>query len=374
MNTLPRVLDFFAGSGLVSVGLEGCCQTVWANDFCPQKAAFFRSNHPNVSFLEGSITEVSGASLPEAEISWASFPCQDLSLAGNRGGLGSSRSGLFWEWLRVLDESPAPPKVLAIENVVGLLTSNSGEDYQELHQALVKRGYRVGPMVINSWHWVPQSRPRLFIVAVKASLDTNAYEANFPNWLHPASLQKVTAGLPKTVFWNLLEPSGERKPSLQKLIQWDAPFSPMAETEKLLSLVPEKHRKLIANLSKTERVAFPGYRRTRHGQQVLELRFDDLAGCLRTAKGGSSRQFLLIWDRGQWKSRLLTTRETARLMGAPDSYQLSKNYNESYNAMGDAVAVPVAKFLAEMLLAPLSNCQPLPNATRRRAPEFCLKP
>lgn len=326
-----------------------------------------------MNFHEGSITEVAGASLPEADISWASFPCQDLSLAGNRGGLGSSRSGLFWEWLRVLDETPITPRVLAIENVVGLLTSNSGEDYQELHQALVKRGYRVGPMVINSWHWVPQSRPRLFIVAVKAELDTRPYEAQFPNWLHPNSLQKSVAGLPETVFWNLPEPCEREKPSLQKLIQWEAPVSPPAETEKLLSLVPEKHRKLISNLSPNERMAFPGYRRTRHGKQVLELRFDDLAGCLRTAKGGSSRQFLLIWDRGQWKSRLLTTREAARLMGAPDSYQLSENYNESYNAMGDAVAVPVAKFLGEALLVPLSNCQPLSHATRRRAPEFCLK-
>ena len=100
---------------------------------------------------------------------------------------------------------------------------------------------------------------------------------------------------------------------------------------------------------------FPGYRRTRNGQQVLELRFDDLSGCLRTAEGGSSCQFLLLHNSGEWTARLITPREAARLMGAPDCYRLSPSYNESYNAMGDAVVVPVVTHLVDHLLVPLAS-------------------
>ena len=97
-----------------------------------------------------------------------------------------------------------------------------------------------------------------------------------------------------------------------------------------------------------------GYKRTRHGQQRLELRFDGIAGCLRTPKGGSSRQVLVLKRNGEIHSRLLTARETARLMGAPEDYWLPEKYNDAYMAMGDAVAVPAVHYLAEHLLFPLS--------------------
>ena len=102
-------------------------------------------------------------------------------------------------------------------------------------------------------------------------------------------------------------------------------------------------------------MAFPAYKRTRNHKQVLEVRFDGIAGCLRTPNGGSSRQNIVIADDGILRTRLLTVREAARLMGAPDSYELPGNYNDGYRAMGDAVAVPVASFLAKELLAPLAD-------------------
>jgi DNA (cytosine-5)-methyltransferase 1 len=102
--------------------------------------------------------------------------------------------------------------------------------------------------------------------------------------------------------------------------------------------------------------AAPGYKRTRQGRQVLELRFDDVAGCLRTPQGGSSRQFLILKRRDHMDARLLTIPETARLMGAPTSYKLPSmyHYNDGYKAMGDAVAVPVATYLAQHLLSKLA--------------------
>ena len=270
------------------------------------------------------------------------------------GGLGASRSGLFWEWLRVLDEMPEKPGVIALENVVGLLSANGGEDYRMLHEALRKRSYRVGAMLLDARLWVPQSRPRVFVVAVLKDIDTSALEDSGANWLQPEPVVRAMRSLKDVVWWSMPRPKTRSK-SLSDMIDWDAPVFDETRTQKLLSIIAPKHQELLSKLPRNHRGVFPGYRRTRKGKQVLELRFDDLSGCLRTAEGGSSRQFLILHDRGTWKARLITAREAARLMGAPETYRLSDSYNESYNAMGDAVAVPVVKHLAEHLLAPLTQ-------------------
>ncbi|HMU37789.1 MAG TPA: DNA cytosine methyltransferase [Pseudomonadota bacterium] len=120
-----------------------------------------------------------------------------------------------------------------------------------------------------------------------------------------------------------------------------------------IGLLSRKHRALLEQLPPHDRFVAPGYKRTRQGKQVLELRFDDLSGCLRTPEGGSSRQTLVIKTKDGLQSRLITIREAARLMGAPDSYRFLGSYNDQYKALGDAVAVPVSQWLAEHLLSPL---------------------
>ena len=350
---LPTFVDFFAGSGLVTQGAKHACLPVWSNDICPKKAAIYTANHGDDHFHLGSIVSVSGTSIPKCDIVWASFPCQDLSLAGKMGGLGASRSGLFWEWLRVLDEMPIKPAVLALENVVGLLSGNGGEDFRLLYQALRERSYKVGPMLLDARLWVPQSRPRVFIVAVQHHIDSSSLEDNGPNWLHPDPVMKAIAPLDDLIFWSMPRPN-KRPKTLPDLIDWDAPVFNEERAAALFSLVSPKHRDLLNRLPSNRRAVFPGYRRTRNGKQVLELRFDDLSGCLRTAEGGSSCQFLLLHDAGEWRARLISPREAARLMGAPECYRLSTSYNESYNAMGDAVVVPVVKHLVDHLLIPLA--------------------
>ena len=140
---------------------------VWANDINARKAAVYRANFKSNHFVLDDIKNISGSSLPSAHLSWASFPCQDLSLAGNMKGIHAERSGLVWEWLRVMDEMPERPGILALENVSGLLSANSGENYRSLHHALVERGYQCGAIALNADLFVPQSRPRVFVVAIK---------------------------------------------------------------------------------------------------------------------------------------------------------------------------------------------------------------
>jgi len=351
---MPTCLDFFAGSGLVAEGLKGFFQTVWANDICEKKAKVFCANHDKKVFHLGSIEDVKGDDLPQALLSWGSFPCQDLSLAGNMAGLSSSRSGLVWQWLRVMDELPKRPPLAVAENVVGLISAAKGEHYRKLHNALIERGYKVGAVVLDASHWVPQSRKRVFVVAVKADIPTEQFETSQPVWSHPASIIRAAEGLNRWVWWNLPRPP-ERKKKLDDLIEFSAPCDEPEKQERLLTMVPEKHREKMTAASENGRAVFPGYKRIRHGQQVLELRFDGVAGCLRTPEGGSSRQFLVIKDNGSFRTRLLTVNEAAALMGAPKNYKLPGTYNDGYKAMGDAVAVPVSRYLAEKLLSPLAE-------------------
>ena len=87
----PAALDFFAGGGLATEALKPFFKIVWANDIDRKKAAVFQANHARKVLQVGPIEEISGVCLPSSLLSWASFPCQDLSLAGNLSGIGSSR-------------------------------------------------------------------------------------------------------------------------------------------------------------------------------------------------------------------------------------------------------------------------------------------
>ena len=87
--------------------------------------------------------------------------------------------------------------------------------------------------------------------------------------------------------------------------------------------------------------------------QRAEVRFDGLAGCLRTPRGGSSRQTLVVVENGQVRSRLISAREGARLMGLPDGYRLPKAATGALHVIGDGVAAPVVRWLAGEILEPL---------------------
>ena len=347
----PLFLEFFAGSGLVSHALAPYFKLAWANDICPKKAEVFKANHPKSPFELGSITDVPGSALPTARLSWASFPCQDLSLAGNIGGIRAKRSGLVWEWLRVMDEMLERPPVLVAENVVGLVSTHNGEHYRELHKELLQRGYVVGAMLLNAVHWLPHSRPRIFVVAIDRSIDIPlSLHTDKPTWAHSPAIQKAASGLNYWMWWNLPEPE-KRSLTLSSIVDFNLPCHDNATSRRNLAMVPEAHKRQLKECGLD---VVPGYKRIRHGKQVLELRFDDVAGCLRTPAGGSSRQYLVIKQGGTWKTRILNPREAARLMGAPEGFQLPGAFNDGYKAMGDAVAAPVAAYLAKHLISPLA--------------------
>lgn len=338
--------EFFAGSGLVSYGLRDCFVPVWANDISDRKARVYKSNFGDGVFHLGDIREINGADVPDARLSWASFPCQDLSLAGSIGGIHAERSGLVWEWMRVLGEMRSRPKVLAIENVVGLISTNNGEDYRTLHSALLEMGYRAGSVVLNADLFVPQSRPRVFVIAVEDSVDVpESLISDGPNWMSSPANARLGMSLDGWIWWNADRPVA-RVSEVDDIVEKGVPF----DRNDVVSLIPKSHLDKFRN---SGREYATGYRRTRAGRQCLEVRCDGIAGCLRTPAGGSSKQYLLHLDGEEIEARLLTAREVARLMGAPEDFVLPENYNDGYYAMGDAVAAPVAEWLGKNILKPL---------------------
>ncbi|MFA4891820.1 DNA cytosine methyltransferase [Brevundimonas sp.] len=367
----PGFYEFFAGGGMVRAGLGEGWRCLFANDIDAGKAQAYRANWGAGDFHPGDIGAVTAADLPGAAgLMWGSFPCQDLSLAGVGAGLGGRRSGTFhafWDVARGLAAEGRAPAIVAVENVCGALTSRGGRDFEIVCQTYVDAGYRWGALVINADRFLPQSRPRLFVIGVRGDLPAPpGLIAPGPlEPFHPAALRRAVDRLPEAlrarmVWWRLPEP-GARPTALAALIEdnpADAPWSPPERTAGLLALMSP------VNLAKVEQARRDGgrrvgalYRRTRQeadGRKVqrAEVRFD-IAGCLRTPAGGSSRQTVLVVDRGVVRSRLISARETARLMGLADSYSLPASSSAAWRLTGDGVAVPVVRHLAEWLFEPI---------------------
>lgn len=365
--------EFFAGGGMARLGLGDNWQCLFANEWSARKAAAYRANFPPATELKlDDIWNLSTADLPHgASLAWASFPCQDLSLAGNGAGLDGARSGTllkFWNLMRELARARRPVPVIALENVVGALTSNEGRDFQAMAELAAAAGYRFGAFVIDAAAFVPQSRPRLFFVAVHDSVPIpHGYERTGPGdcWRNPRLDNAVRALKPRLrkrwIWWALPAPPANRS-RLDDLIEFENPdlnWHSREQTQRLLSMMSEANtRKVRKAQAHGKRIVGTIYKRVREQNgirvQRAEVRFDQLSGCLRTPAGGSSRQIILIVEGRSVKSRLLTPREAGRLMGLPEHYLLPERYNDAYHLAGDGVVVPVVRFIAEHLLTPLA--------------------
>ena len=370
-HRVPTFYEFFAGGGMARAGLGKGWQCLFANDFDAKKAESYRDNWEGAVMVQGDVAALSAASLPElVDLAWASFPCQDLSLAGGGAGLKGDRSGTFWPFWRLMEQlvgESRAPRVIALENVLGTLTSHGGRDFEAICGALSNAGYWIGAIVVDAALFVPQSRPRLFVVATREPIRGASLVRTTPSdvW-HPKNLVAAHARLSERVkkrwvWWELSVPS-EKPIAFSQIVESnpnDVPWHAAHETQKLLSMMtPLNLRKVAAAKASGQLQVGTVYRRTRRDAdgfkaQRAEVRFDDFAGCLRTPAGGSSRQILLFVDGDRVKSRLISARETARLMGLEDSYILPERYNDAYHLTGDGVAVPVVRHISRELLLPL---------------------
>lgn len=365
-------LEFFAGGGMARAGLGSGWRCLFANDFDETKAdayaAAWNGGKRSKELKVEDVGKLKIADLPgkQADLAWASFPCQDLSLAGAQAGLAGERSGSFLPFyflMRTLRELGRGPRCIALENVCGLLTSHGGRDFHDICRLLSQIGYRFGALVMDAVDFLPHSRPRLFIIAVDRSLPVSPSKQ--PGRWHPARLIEAYEGLRPDLKadWLWFDPPAPpaRNTRLADLIEDQPPdvtWHSQEETNRLLGMMSQANRAKVAKVK-----ALPGlsvgaiYKRTRVEGGVkfqrAEVRFDDVAGCLRTPGGGSSRQTILVVENGNVRSRLISARETARLMGLPDEYPLPSRYNDAYHLTGDGVAVPVVRHIAEHILEPM---------------------
>ncbi len=370
----PKFYEFFAGAGMARAGLGSGWRCVFANELDPKKSQTYRENWGEPDALKvADVRFLVPSDLREsADLAWASFPCQDLSLAGAYAGLEGDRSGTFWPFWRLMErllQDGRAPALIVLENVVGTLTSHGGADFAAISDAFRRMGYRFGPMVVDAVRFVPQSRPRLFIVGIREDLadaaDGLMSQAPCEPW-HTKALVNMFGRLPGNakrnwVWWSLPTPAPRAK-DLVDILEHDpgsVGWHRQEETRRLLGMMSEINRRKVAQAIELDRlVAGAVYKRTRKDGsgtkiQRAEVRFDGVSGCLRTPAGGSSRQLVLIINGRSVRSRLMSPRETARLMGLPESYQLPARANEAYHLTGDGVVVPVVRHLAHHLFEPI---------------------
>ena len=366
MTTTPsqtqyRAAEFFAGIGLVgeALGSEGI-EVVYANDIDPVKERLFVANYDRSVFNRGDIREVRGDDIPGIDLATASFPCTDVSLAGNRAGLEGEQSGMFWEFTRILDEmAERRPRAIMLENVVGFYSSNGGEDLRAAFERLNDLGYYCDLVYADARWFVPQSRPRLFIVGSLSPLDSSVAGATICSQVRPPWFTAFVARHPdlKIHAMELSPPVGPAQ-RLHDVVErlsandqswWDQQRA-QAFFASLSDINAARLGRLRASSALTWRTA---YRRTRNGRPVWEIREDDISGCLRTARGGSSKQAVVEAGDGQVRVRWMTAREYARLQGVPNFNFGGVSESQAMFGFGDAVCVPVVRWIIAKYVLPL---------------------
>jgi DNA (cytosine-5)-methyltransferase 1 len=360
--------EFFAGIGLMRLGLERQGWSIlFANDIDRDKFDIYRSNF-NCSdghFIHEDIHRLSASQIPSVTLATASFPCNDLSLAGGRKGLRSGQSSAFWGFVDILSglSSRKPPLIL-LENVTGFLSSHGGKDFADAMRALNELGYCVDPFILDAASFVPQSRQRLFVVGFlrKFSGPTRSEDSCrfFESQVRPKALADFILDHPE-IDWAIRQlpappKSSKRLTDVLEDVPRDSNIWWNEErTSYLLNQMNQKHRTIADKMMSGRSWSYGTvFRRIRNGKSMAELRTDGIAGCLRTPRGGSGRQILLKAGKGVCCVRLLTARECARLMGA-DDFKLNVSLNQALFGFGDAVCVPVIEWIATHYLNPIVN-------------------
>jgi DNA (cytosine-5)-methyltransferase 1 len=358
----PVVAEYFAGIGLARMGMEQAGFSVrWSNDMSEKKLRMYRGNFGDSSehrFELGDVATIPTTELPQSvDVAWASFPCTDLSLAGSRGGLHSGASSAYWGFIRsIASLGSRRPRLIALENVSGLATSRAGKDLKAAIRALNGLGYSVDVVALDAKQFLPQSRSRLFLVAAQGEFSPVEF---VPSRLRPAALQTLYSDPALRMHqYTLPEPPAVLKSGFSEVAERIASDDPQwwdsSRRAAFLDSMSVSQSVRLGRLVSGNTVVYrTAYRRMRDGVPRWEMRPDDIAGCLRTAGGGSSRQAVVAAGNGDVQVRWMTPVEYAKLMGAENYVLQGLTPNEAYSGFGDAVCVPVVRWLAEHYLMPL---------------------
>ena len=360
-----KVLSLFSGVGGFDLGLERAgMSTVFQCEWDKHATSVLQRHWPHVPRW-GDISTLTGSHVlthaPVVDVvAWGS-PCQDLSVAGNRAGLEGSRSGLFHEGIRIINElrkatNNVYPRISIWENVYGALSSNRGADFGVILNEMAKAGALVQEWrVLDAQHFgVPQRRRRVFLISVfDSSIAANC----------SGSLLPVSEGL----RWNPTTRPAEREDasitatgSPRNDGQWPAGSN---EQGVLRQSISSKWSKGSSGPSGDEYVNMVVRDRLLGSPVAVPFTpssFSQYArgvGTLRSNGGdlGGGSETLVAVSSGA-SVRRLTPLECERLMGWPDDWTAFKADGTAqadtnrYRQCGNGVASPVAEWVGQQVL------------------------
>jgi DNA (cytosine-5)-methyltransferase 1 len=362
--------EFFAGIGLVREGLEPSgWKCFYANDIDPKKqkayeARFGKSGHFHLGDVWNT-QEVIERIPGQPSLMTASFPCIDLSLAGHYRGLEGKHSSTFFGFAKVLEalKSRRPPLVM-LENVTGFLSSRKGQDFATAARCLSELGYWLDAFVLDACYFTPQSRPRVFVIGVVPELKPSEqpttgffWSSEKPSIVRPENVINFKRNFDLPTGWVTLPiPDPPRRTvELKDLLDvddgqewWDE-----QETQRHHDMMSSLHRhKVDALLASDKQWVGTIFRRIRQKKMRAEVRFDGLAGCLRTPRGGSAKQIVIAVKDRKLRMRWMSPREYARLQGVPDFPLIGTTIQQLWG-FADAVCVPAIQWIDQHVLSPL---------------------
>lgn len=310
-------VDLFAGIGGFRLGLEaldGRC--VLACEENPHARATYRRNfgeadgpaHPVVD-----IRCVNSTDVPAFDILAAGFPCQPFTelACGQRQGLNCEDGQIVHELVRILGE--CQPAAALLENVAGLLTINHGSDFKKIVSALRGAGYAVGWQLISAEHFVPQVRLRLYIVCIRLDLHKPGRNHQ-PTLALNSQCQDGAFGGDEVIKWLDVESwklnADRSKPLVKGILENDASKDILDAS----TLSEDQLAKVIGFEAR-------GSRLRRGGLEKRLVETDGQALTLRSTYKQNFRALSQFVPQPDSRPRFFTTRECARLMGFPDSFE-----------------------------------------------------
>jgi len=337
--------SLFSGIGGFDLGFERAGMTPAFQCEIDNPASDVLKKHwPNVPNI-GDVRNVRKENTGSIDLICGGFPCQDVSIAGKRAGLAGERSGLWFEFARVIDD--IEPEWVVIENVPGLLSSNRGQDFAVILRWLVERGYGVSWRILDAQYFgVPQRRRRVFVVASFGSGRSAEvlFERESSPWDTPPS-REAGQGIADT-FTICSGKDGGGKGYL-------------GAKDKAMTLGGQQQHAFIRQRSDEYKegdiVSTISQRDYKSASDLIAFGIDseqnvlkEKAGTLRAHRSGGNEQALYTPLVGV---RRLTPTECERLQGFPDGWTDGQSDTQRYRQSGNAVAVPVAEWLGKQIAA-----------------------
>ncbi len=306
-------IDLFSGIGGFRLALESFnARCVYSIDIDKYACETYESNFGN--YPMGDITKTSVEDIPYHDILCAGFPCQAFSISGNQLGFEDTTGTLFFEIARITSYNK--PKILILENVKNLLNHDKGRTFKIIKNTLEKLGYNIYYKIINGTMYnIPQSRERIYIIAIRCDIDKNRYE--FPKEI----------GLDRTVNDLLVDDDICEDLVIKKEYRLNSNIKRYSQTQ-----------------SKPLRVG--SVNKAGQGDRIYSPY--STAITLSAEGGGTGSKTGLYLING--RVRKLHPRETARLMGFSDSFKIHKSNNQAYKQFGNSVIVDVIQYLVESIV------------------------